>query len=342
MSGPLDGEQKALHPRTDGTITDDWGASVLMFGTVEFLQFWNALDGQFDSPMGRKLIYAATDSEERFLNDTTFARRKGFFWKKKAVRQFEERWRNMGWGSWSRFHIVQPCHDALAVGLSLAHDEFLESRRAEVNWRQSSSEMLDLEFSSKNSQVSELGSVDQLDWGVLPDDSSLLSGMDLDLEPRSFGYFFGQERVFFLPVGVVHALFISLRGRPCQPLNGNAYEVELPDSVLFCATASAMASAFSHSQHAVYLQGSSDWQGHLEQRFESRGFGKVSVQSSILDGDVSSVFLVRSHVPSLACGLLIAMWERAHGERARVHVSKSENELVLTLNKPMVDYATES
>ena len=342
MSNPLDGAQKALHPRSDGTITDDWGASVLMFGTVEFFQFWNALDGQFHSPMGRKLIYAATDSEERFLNETTFAKRKGFFWKKRAVNQFEERWRNMGWGSWSRFHIAQPCHDAVAVGLSLAHDEFLESRRADVNWRQSSNEMLELEFSGKTSQVSELGSVDRLDWGVFASESALPSGIDLDLEPRCFGYFFGQERVFFLPVGVLHALFISLRGRPCQPTKGDAYEVELPDSMLFCAAATAMASAFSHSHYAVFLQASSDWKGHVEQRFESRGFGKVFVQSSILDGDTSSVFIVQSHVPSLACGLLIGMWERAHGERARVHVSKSENGLVLTLKKPMVDYATES
>ena len=68
---------------------------------------------------------------------------------------------------------------------------------------------------------------------------------------------------------MLHALFVSLRGRPCQPSKGDAYEVELPDSMLFCAAATAMASAFSHSDYAVFLQASSDWKGHVEKRFES-------------------------------------------------------------------------
>ena len=64
QTNPLDG----FDFRADGFL-DAFGAPCVLLGTVEFTDFWNAFDACF-SPMGRKLIYAATDAEEDILRGT--------------------------------------------------------------------------------------------------------------------------------------------------------------------------------------------------------------------------------------------------------------------------------
>ena len=66
QTDPLDG----FDFRADGFFLDAFGAPCVLLGTVEFTDFWNAFDACFSSPMGRKLIYAATDAEEDILRGT--------------------------------------------------------------------------------------------------------------------------------------------------------------------------------------------------------------------------------------------------------------------------------
>ena len=60
QTDPLDG----FDFRADGFFLDAFGAPCVLLGTVEFTDFWNAFDACFSSPMGRKLIYAATDAKK--------------------------------------------------------------------------------------------------------------------------------------------------------------------------------------------------------------------------------------------------------------------------------------
>ena len=54
----------------DGLFFDPIGQPCVLIGTVEFQNFCHVLDETFDTPLGRRLIYAATDSEERSLSAT--------------------------------------------------------------------------------------------------------------------------------------------------------------------------------------------------------------------------------------------------------------------------------
>ena len=52
----------------DGFFLDPFGQPCVLMGVVEFSKFCHHLDGSFESPLGRKFIYAATDAEERILS----------------------------------------------------------------------------------------------------------------------------------------------------------------------------------------------------------------------------------------------------------------------------------
>ena len=137
----------------DGFFFDAHGAPCMLVGSVEFRTFWNTLDTLFETPLGRKLIYAATDGEEYLLNQhPTF----GFgrlFGKKRVKNLLEERWHSMGWGKHMDHTIASPVHDAFVVGIALAHAEHLRRERLELNWRQLSADEIQVDYENKKSPM---------------------------------------------------------------------------------------------------------------------------------------------------------------------------------------------
>ena len=107
----------------DGLFFDPIGQPCVLIGTVEFQNFCHVLDESFDTPLGRRLIYAATDGEERSLHDQKlfqfgrwFGRRRV---ERRAVREVlavgAQRQRR------ARLHLVPVrCHKIRAIALTTA------------------------------------------------------------------------------------------------------------------------------------------------------------------------------------------------------------------------------
>ena len=64
LSGETNGHLDAFTFRTDGLFFDPQHHACVLMGTAEFASFWHAFDGCFSSPLGRKLIYAATEARK--------------------------------------------------------------------------------------------------------------------------------------------------------------------------------------------------------------------------------------------------------------------------------------
>ena len=88
----------------------------------------------------------------------------------------------------------------------------------------------------------------------------------------------------------------------------------------------------------MYLQRGEDWGGHLSQQFTERGFGRVEVLQSVLDGADSTVFRVQSPLPAVVAGSVLAMWCRAHGKRPEASFSQVDEFLTVTVREPRVNY----
>lgn len=323
----------------DGFFFDAHGAPCMLVGSVEFRTFWNTLDTLFETPLGRKLIYAATDGEEYLLNQhPTF----GFgrlFGKKRVKNLLEERWHSMGWGKHMDHTIASPVHDAFVVGIALAHAEHLRRERLELNWRQLSVDEIQVDYENKKSPM-----MSGIPAPPRPRGSALTTSTEecfsLGLDHRNIGFFSGQERSFFLPTHVLQYLAKELRGR--KMLQSPDLLFSPPDDengeAGFFAMANAVAHAFSQTEFPVYLRHSGDWQGLLDDRIAQRGWGRAALLESIMDNNEITSFRIESSFPALPTGLLAAMWFRGHGERPRIRVEFEDEFVVLHLQKMTVDY----
>lgn len=326
----------------DGFFLDPFGQPCVLMGVVEFSKFCHHLDALFESPLGRKLIYAATDAEERILAVQPNVQFGRWFGKSKAQKRLEKRAMEMGWGEFREASISGPAHDGLTVGFSLAHHEHISQQRANVQWNQVSADMIHLEFATKNEDITPAPSPPQLPWFGSEHQGLSSSYLDIELDRRSSSFFNGDERSFFLPTHVFLHLFGSLLGRPLSEDFSGQFSLEVEESMehapTFLAAVLAASKAFEANERPVYVQSAGDWEGHFTDRLTKRGFGQVRVEQSILDEDFST-FSVRSPVAPVAIGLLIGMWQRAHGMIGEVKIEVVSDSLLVSIFPRRVDYA---
>ena len=333
----------------DGFFLDDTGSPIVLFGVREFDLFWTHLDTLFESPMGRKLIYAGTDAEELILSAHKDFQLPRFFGVKKVTGRLHNRWIAMGWGlhSTQKNLITMPCHAAWSVGLALAHKEHLTQERWTMSWSQRSSEHVDLHFEPKAASIASAQVPRPLNWGAAETSTSIQGELDLELEARSYGFFRGQQRSFFMHVSAFHHLFNSIIGRPLVGQHpwmkdwviegASSSEVEL-----FSSVSHAAMMAFQQSETPIFVQQSSDWAELFNIHISHRGLGHVSIQSSVFDGEESTEFSIKSNLPALTCGLLAGMFERAHGQHAMMNITIHPSNVVMNLSFPSVDYVVKT
>tara|TARA_B100000963_G_scaffold184617_1_gene160456 strand:- start:576 stop:1514 length:939 start_codon:yes stop_codon:yes gene_type:complete len=310
-------------------------------GKVEFLDFWNCVDSCFSSPLGRKLIYAATDAEERILANNDRYKLGRFFGRKRVKRVLRQRALNMGWGVFGGHQITAPVHDALSVGLALAHEEHVRQLRFDMEWNQPSQDLILIDYAQKQGNLSSAPKPTPFEWMASGKNDASKASFELDLDLREHRFFSGFEQSFFLHVSVLEHFFTSLVGRDSvvhSCMNDAIVDDDVQHAEVVRVVAHASLEAFNRSEDAIYVQKAEDWNGHLINKFTRRGLGRVKVLQSILNGGQQSVFHINSPIAPFVAGTLIGMWQRAHGMRASVRLSRTGNALVLHLAEPTVDY----
>ena len=326
---------------SNGFHCDDLGHGCVLLGTVEFQHFWNALDACFDSPLGRKLIYAATDAEERIIGVEDRFKHGRWFGRRRVREALQRRSELMGWGTFHPEFIAHPAHDALSVGFSLAHREHLDGQRFNVEWRQRSSDAIATTFNEKDGEMTAPNPPRSPMWSGTHRSSSPSASLNLELDVRDSGFYLAEARSMFLPVDLFHHLFASLSGRPVV---SNTHPIDVAEGAVVDdvsaleAVVHAACTAFEKTDRPIYVQRSSDWSGHLEAHFSQRGFGRVDVEEHMSDGKVETTFRVQSPVVPFVLGSLIGMWKRAYGTRVQSTLDHDEHGWKLLLREPSVEY----
>ncbi len=328
--------------RADGLFFDASGSLCVLMGTVEFNDFWNAFDACFPSPLGRKLIYAATDTEEAHLRFRPEAKVGKWFGRRRAEAYMAGRAACMGWGVFQNERVTSPAHDALTVGFLLAHREHLAGERFNLEWNQPTNDQIVVSLSPNKRPMTQPPPFHAPPWLVSDNQGSRPSNRRaLDLDHRGAALYAGEARSFFLPVAVLQRLVAELRGRPVE-VDGTTTHWKLDESIedgdLFMAVAHASYLAYNNTDRPVYLQSGDDWEGHLGLHLSDRGFGHVEVKRSILDGDDCTEFLIHSPLSGVVAGAVFGMWCRAHGLRGDVVCRMVDGCLLLTVREPRVNY----
>ena len=341
MSNASDEARTSFMFGEDGFFLDPFGQPCVLMGVVEFSKFCLHLDALFESPLGRKLIYAATDAEERIISTHPSVQFGRWFGKSKAKNRLQQRAMEMGWGEFGEVSVSGPAHDALTVGFSLAHHEHISQQRANVEWHQVNADMIRLQFATKNENITPVPSPLHLPWFGSETQGLSSSLFEIELDRRASSFFYGDERSFFLSSHVFWNLFGSLLGRPLSEDFSAQFNLEMDESIEHASTFSAViiaaSQAFEANERPVYVLSAGDWEGHFAERLTKRGFGRVRVEQSILDEE-TSLFSVHSPVAPVAIGLLIGMWQRAHGMVGEVKVELVSDALLVRISPRRVDY----
>ena len=325
----------------DGLFLDALGGPCVLFGTVEFQNFIHALDAIFDSPLGRRIIYAATDAEERSVSGHAMFQFGRYLGRRRVEQALQQRAKSMGWGWFERQQILSPAHDGLTVGFLLAHAEHLSKSRYELDWNQRSSEHIQATFHPKEGKMVPAPSAHLLNWSDTSTKTTSVASVELDLDVRDATFFSGEARSFFLPLDVLHHLTSGLRGRPVgrmPSLSTAQVSEDLDEPDVLKAIVYAAMQAYNRTEHTIFLQSKDDWRGHLLAKISRRGFGTVEVESSPLNGDDCTRFLIRSPAPAMVAGMLLGMWQRAHGKRFVASFDLEPSGLVVEVAEPSVDY----
>lgn len=342
MDDPVQNRYLGFNFRSDGWFIDDNGEPCSLFGVVEFGTFLRTLDAAFESPIGRKVIYAAADAEEAILGGNERFRAGKWFGKRRIQTNFEQRAIAMGWGVFNDGAVSAPCHDGLCVGIALAHKEHMSGKRWKIDWRQVNTDLINITFEPHAQPMTLPRPVDAEPWSFPRSPPPTSLNIHPDFELRPYGFFLNEERSFLLNTTTMHRLFFELIGRPPQRTSELERQCVLDGTVdhpvVFSAVFNAAKAAFNQSEVPVYVQVTHDWKDHFHGRITSHGLGSVTVDSTVLDGGQESIFHIQSPLLPYACGVVTAMWERAHGSKGHASVSKSENGVVLKVIFPSVDY----
>ena len=344
-------ESSPLHSNflltNSGTIIDSHGSTVVLFGVNEFNEWWASFESYFQAPIGRKLIYAACDDEEHHLGINSMYTIPKWFGKASVLERMNQRWIEMGWGVYmpGDSRIQSPCHDALGAGFALAHHEHQNGKRYQMEWRQINTEFIQLEYTEKLDEIPLAPKAMNPSWVPKTSHSVVTTHpLEHDFESRTFGFFMGQERAVFLPVSVFYRLFHGVLGRPFQldlkwPEALNIEGLNDTESTLTKALASSSSSMFKGSDYTIFVQTQLDWESHINTRITSRGLGSINVEEFTISASPMVRMTLHSPLPGLTLGLLIAMWERAHGVPCTTDVTFSDDYALISLHPRKVEYS---
>ena len=296
-----------------GTIIEPSGAKVILFGVNEFNEWWSCFESYYEAPIGRKLIYAASDDEEHHLGTDTSYEIPKWFGKKTVFQRMNARWITMGWGVNAPLdaRIQSPCHDLLGAGFALAHYEHQNGKRYQMEWRQLNSEFIKLDFTEKLDEIPLAPKAVMPAWVLEREHPGITTtNLEHELELRSFGFFMGRERAMFLPISVFYRLYYSVLGRPFQ--------------------------AGLKWSNTLHIEGLDHSSTSLVEALS--GFGAITVEEFVAGSSPSVRMSLNSPLPGLALGLLISMWERAHGAPCTSEVIFNTESALIYLHPRKVEY----
>lgn len=328
--------QKEFCCFNDGSVRDSLGNFNTIWKVSDFQRWWLAFETHAGVPLGRKLMNAATDQEEYFLNESSLFDVGWFMKKSKVNALLTQRWQNMGWGQYSLSkntvlsHLLAP----VCSGFALATLETLKSHRFKVQWRQVSNVQIQLETSDDPRSISVAPSPPQFHWDSKPIDSQprQSQGLALDLQMNEYGWSDSGEHSFLLPIGVLQRLFESVNMQGLQLPSEVLDAWEFPDefnsshALSLLLSSLAMNDMVSQSERPIYIQDLKSWSQLVEAYMAPYGFGSfVSIHALDQQGGVEFELRPSALLP-LTLGFLVAFWQRGIGRKARVKMeSKNGN-----------------
>jgi hypothetical protein len=319
----------------------DQGHRLTLWALDDFQRFWNALERAVDAPLGRKLIYAMADAEERIH---AHAPSVGWFRKRTRLQQaLRVRRQRMGWGELDRDArtVSQGVLPFIEMGTVLAHEEHLSGRRFNLEWNQPTASTLRYALTQRNGEMVAAPLPTVFEWSSHTTPSNETWGHSIDVDRRTVGWFINEQRCFFMPASVFSYLAASLQTVEFSPpmLSAIGLAVEGLSSAEERVFSSLCWSAFQaciNSDRMVFFHTSDELDSVLNTQHRRLGLGSVKVDEFI---DAATFVLVGcgEHTP-ISMGWLMGLLTMGSGHRLQAHLVLKPNEWRLEINPEKISY----
>lgn len=332
----------------DGSVRDSLGNFHTVWKVSDFQRWWLAFETHAGVPLGRKLMNAATDQEEYFLNESSLFDIGWFMKKKRLTALLNQRWQNMGWGQYTvaKSMVLSNILAPVCSGFALATLETLRTHRFKVQWRQVSNVQIQLETSDDPRSISVAPPPPHFDWDSKPTDyqPQQTQGLSLDLQMNEYGWSHSGEHSFLMPIGVLQRLFeaVNMQGLqlPSELLDAWEFPEDFNAShgLSLLLSSLAMDDMVSQSERPIYIQDLSSWGQLIEAYMAPFGFGSfASIRALDEQGGVEFELRPSSLLP-LTLGFLVAFWQRGIGRKARVKMADKNGNWVFQITS-FLEYA---
>lgn len=308
----------------NGTILYGENIELYVYGMMEFQSWFHHLDLLSNSPLHRKLLYAATDSFESLAY---FGLRKSNYFArmKKFTSSVHKIWKIFGWGLFfPKEKIIQASvQTELTVGFALAAMEFFEVERLKFESNQLNDQTMQLSFQPSKKPMKSVSKVDSFDWDI-DIEPSIEYDSSFEVDKRPTGWYLDEQRSFFLPRDTMlhfyHALLplefhTKHRKNELLEIEGiHDRHIQIFRSVLIASSL-----AEQESTEPSFVQTEDDWTNILGQIIPNRGFG----QYQILQFDIHSrcvSLLIRSTNAPYIIGKIWSKWEKATGSSSKCSI----------------------
>ena len=333
--------QEEFKSFSDGSVRDSLGHLNSVWKIIDFHRWWLSFESHAGVPLGRKLMNAATDQEEHFLNESSLLDIGWFMKKKRIDSTLHQRWQKRGWGRYSLSsntvysHLLAP----LCSGFALAALEIIKSQRLKVQWRQVSNIQIQLETDEDPRSISLAPSPPLFFW-----DSNQQSGqhsqehdITLDLQIIEHGWTHSGEPSFLIPLGVFQRLFgsVSMQGiqLPSEVLDcwDFSEDINLSQVIPLILTSLALNDMVSQSERPIYIQDLNSWSQLSDAYLKPFGLGSfISVNAVDEQGGVEFELFQSSLLP-LTLGFLIAFWQRGIGRKAKIEIKSTDGNFIVKI-----------
>jgi len=319
----------------------DQGHRLTLWSVDDFQRFWNALERAVDAPLGRKLMYAMADAEERIHG---VAPSVGWFRKRARLQQvLRVRRQRMGWGELDldAKTVSQGVFPFVEMGAVLAHEEHLSGRRFNLEWNQPTASTLRYALTQRNEAMVAAPVPPVFDWSSQASTSNGFWDHGIDVDRRTVGWFINEQRCFFMPTSVFSYLAASLQTVEFSPpmLSAVGLTVEglaTTEERVFSSLCWSSFQACINSQRMVFFHTSDELGGVLNTHHRRLGLGSINVDEF---KDAATFVLVGcgEHTP-ISMGWLMGLLVMGSGHRLQAHLGLKPNEWRLEINPEKISY----
>ena len=338
----MDYEFHGLTSTDHGLITFDSQSPLLVFSSSELARWLRILDEMAETPLHRKIMYAAADAIECCSNFNLNIPR-GWRRMKNFAEDVKPLWNDFGWGMFHPHdsYIDTSFHQELSEGFALALMESFHQKRLTPSSRYVNDQTIQLSFSASGRPMMALSPLSNFDWEHKQNSTQLVP-FTMDIDRRERAWFIDDQRSALIPNEFFRRLYSVMLPLTfdTKHRHNELLEIRGVQSLQIHVIRSAILAAFTGeytSNSTCFVNDESDWVAHLDIQVKNRGYGLCRIHRYDTSLNKSCTIWLEAINSPYLIGKIWALWEKSVGCTTKLIVDCKKNAIILNFSSYLIE-----